>query len=151
MKSLSKKETYNEYLEPELFQSFYGQFVSIKDFLGDTHQCYCINADTAELISSLPVRKLSLNWSLQPRPRQPALLIARRGSLTVYQTQHGFFVRRWFRSNGRQNNFTLAHQLLGNPVVFPSLEFGRAAAELCFPKPNRKLGYLWWTYPAILH
>jgi hypothetical protein len=70
-----------------------------------------------------------------------------RGSLTVWEDEHGYFAYRWFRSSGPRRNIALAHQLSELPIVFPSAELGQAAAELCFPTPHRALGYLWWTYP----
>jgi hypothetical protein len=141
-----KKITYEEHFALGQTQwSSYGKFVNIKDLRGNTHKCCCIDEDAANLISSLPKRKSSADWSRYsatlPRP------FVCRGSLTVYETEQGFLVSRCRRPNGQWSELMLAHQLTDTPVVFPSLEFGKAAAELCFPKPNRKLGYLWWNYP----
>ncbi len=124
----------------------YGQFVKLTDRLGGNHNCQCIDVATAELICSLPERKSSLKWSpiIWPGGYKRE---AYRGFLLVSETDYGFLAWRKFRSNPRLVTFTLAHQLTGSPIVFPSLELGMVAAELCFPKPNRKLGYLWWTYP----
>jgi hypothetical protein len=43
----------------------------------------------------------------------------------------------------------LAHQLVNFPILLPTAEIAKAVAELCFPKPHRKLGWLWWTYRAF--
>ena len=116
--------------------------------MGNTHQCYCIDEDTAKLISSLPKRKVIPVWSLHYW-YQSQSMYACRDSLAVKETEHGFLVHRRFRLNGHYEQFALAHQLFDKPVMFQSLGFAQAAAELCHPKPNRSLGYLWWTYPRI--
>jgi hypothetical protein len=121
----------------------YGQLVNITGRRGDNHNCYCIDVATAELIWSLPKRKSPLKWDVRFWPGGHKRL-ACRGFLSVFQTEHGFLACRQFRSNGHLVSFTLAHQLTDSPIVFPSLELGMAAAELCFPKPNRALGYMWW-------
>lgn len=118
----------------------YGQFISIVDSNGNSHNCYCIDVATAKLIRSLPKRKSSLKWKFLPK-----LGFASRGYIGVTQFEDGFIAQRVFRLNGKLVGFTLAHQLNDIPIVLPSLEIGMAAAELYFPKPNRALGYLWWT------
>jgi hypothetical protein len=151
MKNANNKLTYGEFFSLEQTQwssHGYGHLVSIKDLRGDTHKCYCIDKATAKLISSLPKRKSYLDWTVFRS--SPAPMRACRGRLTVYETEHGFLARWWFRSNGELREFILANQLNSAPIIFPSLEFGKAAAELCFPRPNRKLGYMWWTYPCIV-
>ena len=68
-------------------------------------------------------------------------------------TRNGFLVCRRFSGRGLNGlpmkKLMLTHQLNDAVVVFPSLEYSKAAAELCYPEPNPELGYLWWTYPEI--
>ncbi len=153
MKTVSNKQTCEQFFalgstEGRSCGYTYSEFIDIKDFRGDTHQCYCIDGDTAKLISSLPKRKVLPPWRLDFSHKSQSMY-AYRNSLTVRETEHGFLVYRRFRSNGRLRYFMLTHQLTDTPVVFPSLGYGQAAAELCFPKPNAKLGCLWWTHPEI--
>jgi hypothetical protein len=152
MKNIRNKETCGQFFElgSTGWRSYeYSKFVDIKDDRGNIHQCCCIDEDTAKLISSLPKRKFPPVWSLDYWYKSQTLY-ACRDSLTVRETEHGYFVFRRRRSNGHLAHFMLAHQLTNSPVIFPSLGFAQAAAELCYPKPNRALGYLWWTYPNIL-
>ncbi len=152
MTNVGEGEIYKQDVQPDPLPGFsYGEFVSIKDHLGDVHKCYCIDADTTKLICSLRKEKPSGIWSvtLAGNTEVPPRVYARRGFLSVYEIEHGFLVCRTLRSNGRVTSFMLAHQLTDTPVVFPSLAFGQAAAELCIPQPNANLGYLWWTYPGI--
>jgi hypothetical protein len=136
MKNSLKNLTYGEHFALGHTEwSWYGKSISIKDYSGESHQCYCTDENVAKLISSLPKRKSRLAWSLSIWPRRGDLLSkvsSRRGFLRVSEIEHGFLVYRQFRSNGRLDDFVLAHQLTGTPIVFPSLEFGKAAAELVF-------------------
>ena len=125
----------------------YGQVVSVHDGI-TSHDCYCIDADTVTRISSLPKKKSPLSWTT--KNCFPQMRYDFRGSLAVWENEHGYLAYRWFRSNGSRLHRNLAHQLSGLPILFPSAEIGQAAAELCFPKPHRALGYMWWTYPEIL-
>jgi hypothetical protein len=126
----------------------YGEVISVL-VNGAGHNCYCIDANTAKRISSLPRRKSRSLWRASGAPPEyfPQMRYPFRGSLTVWEDEHGYFAYRWFRSSGRRRNIALAHQLSGLPIIFPSAELGQAAAELCFPTPHRAAGYLWWTYP----
>jgi hypothetical protein len=129
----------------------FGTSLSITDFLGKAHKCLCINKDTVKLIRSLTEKKTQNG----PDEWCAFALRARRRTLEVYENAHGFLVCRRFPSkNGGMNGLPmkklmLTHQLTDEVVVFPSLQFGKAAAELCYPEPNPELGYLWWTYPEI--
>jgi hypothetical protein len=68
MKNSGNKQRHNNNSQLEFFpldqmSAFpYGQFVIVTDYFGADHNCYCIDAAVAELISSLPKRKSSLKW-----------------------------------------------------------------------------------------
>lgn len=125
----------------------YGQSVNITDGRGGNHNCYCIDVAIAERIWSLPMQKSPLKWEvLLWRGHQRE---GHRGFLGVSECEHGFLANRKFRLNGQLVSFTLAHQLTSTPILLPSIELAMAAAGHCFPKPNRALGFLWWTYPDI--
>jgi hypothetical protein len=113
--------------------------IAIFQFL-TTHTCYCTDAEMPDLIRSLPSRNSSQSWWRSHR----AIV---QGSLSVHKNEHGYLAYRRFRAGNTA--MLLAHQLSGIPTIFPTEDLGQAAAELCFPRPNRALGFLWWTCPAF--
>jgi hypothetical protein len=124
----------------------FNEIVSVQEQYGLSSRCYkgnflCIDRATVRLIKTLAGRRTLSPWR---EDHESVWERVKPSTLCVWKTERG-----WFAARGTMwKSKMLSHQLNDLPLLFPTPTIAKAAAELCVrPRPNPKLGWMWWGVP----